>query len=444
MFLILFLVAASLYGLLALCSPVLLLNYALLTGPIPWTLGSSELIQTPVGHMSISAMRLFGLWLAMFLVLAARFSKVNKCLLHYKLHLLFLGFCLISMLWAPSLSYSLRMLAKLSAPLLIMILIMTVISSMRQLEMMERMVLASGIAAALLALVTRWIGLNSDPRFTIPHTSPATFSAHIVAVSMFAMAGFAVTDKKLLRGMMIVAFSTIVLAAFTRITIVAMFIGFSAILFLGGRGIGRIILPMLSAASLPALFLLSPKFRNRMFIGGDEMSVERVVDDPEIAIGKIHGSGRFDAWEMVLHRFFEPSPFFGSGIGATQDFFYEQSVGGLGVIHSEYVRMLSEIGILGLTLFVFVVLGYLWRLFRILRSRKRTDIRKYALAGTGGLTAYMIFIATDNGFDYVTQFGLYVFAFVAMAEKAKELAEGTTDRTAVKTHRGHRLSMPLA
>src|SRR5690606_15929122 len=135
---------------------------------------------------------------------------------------------------------------------------------------------------------------------------------------------------------------------------------------------------------------------------------------------------------------------FGSGIGATQDFFYEQSVGGLGVIHSEYVRMLSEIGILGLTLFVFVVLGYLWRLFRILRSRKRTDIRKYALAGTGGLTAYMIFIATDNGFDYVTQFGLYVFAFVAMAEKAKELAEGTTDRTAVKTHRGHRLSMPLA
>jgi hypothetical protein len=35
--------------------------------------------------------------------------------------------------------------------------------------------------------------------------------------------------------------------------------------------------------------------------------------------------------------------------------------------------------------------------------------------------AYLIFIATDNGFDYVTGFGIYVFGLIGMAEKASEL-----------------------
>jgi O-antigen ligase len=423
MFFVLLLVAVGLYGLLALWSPVFLLNYALLTGPIPLTPGSDEISSTPMGHMSLAAVRLFGLWVAVCLVLVPRLSKTLKYLSRYKLHLLFLAFCLTSILWAPSLSFGLRMIAKLSAPLLFVMLVMTAVSSTRQLLQTERIILASGIVMVVLALMARLFGLSSDPRLTLPHTSPATFSAHIAAVSMLAMAGFAVADKTLSRGLMIIGFSIVVMAAFTRITIAAIFIGFSVILFLGRRGIGRIILPVFSIVSFPALFLLSPKFRSRMFIGGEEMSFDTVIANPEDAVGRIHGSGRFDAWEMVLNRFFEPHPLLGSGIGATQDFFYERSAGGLGVIHSEYVRMLSEIGVVGLTLFILVILGYLWRLFRILRFRDDSQTRKYALAGVGGLTTYVIFIATDNGFDYVTQFAIFVFSLVAMAEKANELSE---------------------
>jgi hypothetical protein len=37
------------------------------------------------------------------------------------------------------------------------------------------------------------------------------------------------------------------------------------------------------------------------------------------------------------------------------------------------------------------------------------------------MVAYLVFLATDNGFDYVNQFGIFVFAYIGMSEKAREL-----------------------
>ena len=35
--------------------------------------------------------------------------------------------------------------------------------------------------------------------------------------------------------------------------------------------------------------------------------------------------------------------------------------------------------------------------------------------------AYVIFMATDNAFEVVNQLGIYVFGFIAMSEKARQL-----------------------
>jgi len=93
----------------------------------------------------------------------------------------------------------------------------------------------------------------------------------------------------------------------------------------------------------------------------------------------------------------------------------------LGVIHSEYIRLIAEVGVAGLVLFAMAMVAYLVRLTRTYRRSPYSDSGKYALAAMGGLAAYLIFMATDNAFDYVNAFGIYVFGLIGMSEKAREL-----------------------
>lgn len=187
------------------------------------------------------------------------------------------------------------------------------------------------------------------------------------------------------------------------------------------------ILPTMGLIGLPALFLFSETFKNRMFYGTKGIDAQTLLADPGQILGHLHGSGRFSAWPLILDKFFYPSPAVGSGLGATQNFFYSQIGGGLGVIHSEYVRLLSEVGIFGLSLFLIAASAYLYRLRDTYRRAPQSDAGKYALAAIGGLVGYLIFMATDNAFDYVNGVGIYVFGLIAMSEKARELESRAED-----------------
>jgi hypothetical protein len=241
---------------------------------------------------------------------------------------------------------------------------------------------------------------------------------------MLALAGFVYGPRTLYAGVFICCVAAVI-AAFTRITIAGLFIGSAGILFVALKGLPRFALPICGVIALPALFLMNERFRSRMFYGADSISFIGIMDDPSYALQHLHGSGRFAAWDQFLELFFEPSPFIGSGIGATQHYFYTHSIIGLGVIHSEYIRLLCEVGIVGISLFAIAVLAYGIRLFRAYHAAQEVEVRKYTLASIGTLLAYLVFLATDNGFDYVSQFAVYVFGLIAMSEKAKELQESS-------------------
>ena len=406
--------------LLAFTQPLGLVYLALLTGPFPLGLGADDLINTPIGRMSSSAIRLFGLWLAAVFVIFLHFNKLWEYFVRYRLHFLFLLFCTFSLIWAPSLPYGARMLAKLTAPFLFLLLVLIVVSKKDQLKMAEQLIIGSGCLLLLAAMTTKLLGMNTHPFLTVPGLSPAVFSAHLVIVSMLTL-GKLIIEKKLTNLFLLVIFFLAILAAFTRIPIFGLLIGASVILFFSYRGIGRLLLPTVSLLGLISLFLLNEQFRARMFIGGDKLTAGEILEKPGEAFSNIYGSGRFAAWETVLDKFFDPTPSLGSGVGATQEFFYSHSSTGLGVIHSEYVRLLAEVGIIGLVLFLLAFLAYGRQLRHTLLHAQTPTTKKYTLAALGGIIAYLVFIATDNGFDYVNQFSIYVFTLVAMSLKAKEL-----------------------
>jgi len=403
---------------LVLVRPVGLAYLSLLIGPIPLSFSGADLIHgMGVGTMSITTIRILGLWMALFMLIGMSLNKAGKYISLYRFHLAFLVFVVISIVWAPSAVYGFRMVAKLSLPLMFMLLVLVSVKDSDQLRRMEIVIVISALINMAIAVALRASVTSSH--FTVPGMSAAPFSAHLVVVSMLVLATVICKKQKLALSVL-VCLALAVLGAFTRITIGAMFIGSSVVLFLSLRGISRFFLPVAGVIGLPALFLLNDRFRNRMFIHGDEIDLSLVERDPTAALSQIHGSGRFDAWDSALNQFFYDSPLFGSGAGATQHYFYSSSNSALGVIHSEYVRMLSEVGIIGLGLFVLAFTFYFFRMLRIYRQTKRSEYARYPLAACGALVSYLIFFATDNGIDYVLQLGNFVFALVAMSEKARE------------------------
>lgn len=413
---------AAMHVTLALVQPIALVYLSLLTGGVPLTFGQGEISESDFGRMDLSAIRMFGLLIASALLAGFQFTLAWPYVRRWKYHVFFLVFCCAALAWAPSLVYGTRMIAKLVSPLLFMILVMLAVSTTRQLRVMENVILIAAIAMFSLAVVTRALGFQGPEvvGLTVPGTGPALFSAYLLAAGLLVLAGLRDSNRALRIGLAGL-FAVGVVLGNTRITIGALFVSFSAVLFFSLHGFSRFILPLGGLIALPALFILNPRFRERMFYGEASRSADAILNDPLSTIQYVHGSGRFDAWEHVLNKFFQPSPAFGSGIGATQHYFYSQIGGGLGVIHSEYVRLLSEVGLVGLGLFVVAMIVYLTQLIRTIRLSASRETQKYALAGLGGVVAYLVYMATDNAFDYVSGFGIYVFTMVAMAEKSREL-----------------------
>lgn len=406
---------------LAVFWPAGLIYFSLLMGPIPLRLGREGMLVGTFGKMDLSAIRLLGLWLASSVVILLHIENAWKYFVRYRFHFLFLLFCSLTLFWAPSITYGARMMAKLSAPVLFLLLIMLMISSRVQLKLMEKLIIFGGVSILLIAIVSRvFVIVRPTGNLTLPGIGEAVFSAYLVALTMLSLANIKYSNPT--RSIVLVGFFVAgIIAAFSRSTIGALFVGSSLILFMSHRGIPRLILPALGIVGLPTLFLFSEKFKQRMFLRADKVTLTGIMDDPSGILAHVRGSGRFAAWDYALEYFFLPSPIVGSGIGSTQTYYYSQSLQGISVVHSEYIRLLAEVGIMGLVLFIIAILAYAVRLVHTWRVSPHSEAGKYALAAMGGLAAYLVYMATGNPFDYVNAFGIYIFSLIGMSEKAREL-----------------------
>jgi hypothetical protein len=422
---------------LAVTAPARFIYFALWIQAIPytWTWNAQSVFDTPLGPLNVIAMQLFGFNLACLLIVAAHFGDATSRIGNYKWHLVFFAFCLISLGYAPSAAYGLRMIMKLIGPPLFMITILVVAKEEAELQRMRQAIFGSGIVLVALALLARAMGINSDPNAVNtglsglgpPGMGPPVFSAHMLPVAMLALAAF-VCEQRLSRLLLALLSAAAIVAALQRTSAAALYLGVAIILFLGTRGVWRLLLPSVALIGAPILFLLSDTFRRRMFMGN--VNSQDLLADPAKALGSVNSSGRFALWDSMLQKFFRPHPIIGSGIGSTQDYLYRLSAAGRGVVHSEYVRLLCEVGAVGLILFAIAAASYALRLRRCTARTESLKVRQAGLAALGSLLAYLVFFSTDNGFDYVNQFGIYVFALIAIADKSRELAKLQPELTA--------------
>jgi hypothetical protein len=280
----------------------------------------------------------------------------------------------------------------------------------------------SGILATVVAVVAVFGGYSSFSTqlgLGVPGLGPAATSANLAVLTVLALALLRTSPGWKAAALMGV-FAAACVAGFTRITIAGLLLGSTAVLWVSCKGLIRWFIPLVGMASVPALFFLSDTFRQRMFKNSGEISLDFLLKNPGAALDHVHGSGRFEAWSYVLTKFFEPSPLIGSGVGTTQHYFYTHATG-LNVIHSEYIRLLAEVGIVGVALLGITGAAYVIRLTGTFRAASTSQGKAYSLAAIGGMVVYVIFMATDNAIDYVTSCGIFVFALIGMSEKSREL-----------------------
>lgn len=409
---------------LALVWPTVLIDFSLLVGTLPLNFGKEGQLANDQDRLDVHAIRLLGILVAAAIVVLINVRHAVPYLIRFKFHTIFLLFAMGTLLWAPSLLYGIRMLAKLSAPLVFLLLLLIIPSRKDQIHHIERVMLTAGILTVLVEVISWLLGyrFNGKIGLGVPGLGPAPSSGHLAILSMLAFSVF-LQSRSRSHLILTVCLAGAAAAGFTRITIAGLFAGFALILFITSRGVIKYLLPLGGLGALLALFLFNDSMRRRMFKGGDIPSADAITNSPSAALDHVHGSGRFEAWENMLEQFFYDDPLFGSGVGTTQHYLYTHPSLGLNAIHSEYVRMLTELGVCGFVLFVFALLSYsstLWTQYKVSSS---ADVKKYSLASLGMILVYFTFMATDNAIDYVTSSGIFVFGMIGLAVKAHILNE---------------------
>jgi O-antigen ligase len=356
-----------------------------------------------------------------FLELSVRFWAVS----------LFLLYAMLSLLWATDTAMGLRMLMKLAAPFLFFFALQIILRTDEDLKSASRMVFICCITVLVLAVVntlTRgalYIGASREfayattNTFAAPYMSPANFSFFMGSGAVLALGYWFATHK--LRYLAIyLVLAVAVFLAFTRISMAGLVVGTGVIIFLMARSLAvKILFPVLIMVLFVTAFFTVESFRNRMF-KSSKVSLEKLVKTDAKHIDDIVSTtGRSGLWNKAADRFLTNDSVLGGGAGAVDSWLQNKVK-----LHSEYLRLTCDLGFVGLVLYL-TALGQIVSGLVMSYVRAKAPLhRQYAATGLGVLAYYALTLATDNSLNYVTEFGMYVFAiaggaFVALTPESQ-------------------------
>jgi O-antigen ligase len=109
----------------------------------------------------------------------------------------------------------------------------------------------------------------------------------------------------------------------------------------------------------------------------------------------INSSGRSVLWEMTIQHWLE-SPWIGHGTGSAQQLITARFPDYISHPHNEYLRILADTGIVGLSLWVLGVLFFAVRVSLALRAARDRESRAIHLAALLSLIMFALGAITDN------------------------------------------------
>lgn len=164
-----------------------------------------------------------------------------------------------------------------------------------------------------------------------------------------------------------------------------------------------------------------PSFHDKMFKNDDVSMDSFSVSDANF--DNIQSNAREFLWDMNLTKFYEPSPIIGSGLGESVEF--TKNATKLKLIHSDYVQILCDLGIIGLLLFgLFVIVTFLSIIHGAWSQNSSPRLKLVGGMTLGSCAGTFFSMAFDNVITYAQQSFVIPFVFIGIYLKLKDLEYG--------------------
>lgn len=397
-------------------------------GGIPLTTFMPDLVLFGfLGGLSPQAAFLFFIVGALAYVLMFSNGILFKEMFRFYIYLLFIIYAGCSFFWGDDFIYGLRLFVKLLSPFLLYLAIVSFVKSSDDLRKIEKALYFCVLVVLTLVAINYLTGgaIGGDkvkykwiPRgvLTAPYMSPANFSFFVSSIALYSLGRFLFTKEK--KYLLIFALLTVAIyAAFTRIAMAGHVVGTGICIFMLIRNkMTKVLFPLVIIIGFVMMLFTVDKFRERMFYNADEFSLSDVVKNPEKLERNLDTSGRLYLWSNVLDHYKDSNLLFGQGIGSL-DLLMDKEFRSL-ELHSEYLRLILDLGFVGLALYL---LGMLQIVYKLFKTRSETYYNLYPSIAVAGVACYLITQFTDNSLNYVTEFANYIYAFIGLSIVASRI-----------------------
>lgn len=408
--------AGAVLTMFALTQPLALIGLMLVLGPadLSFVTGGFKSMLGEFGGLDMNGIRLVGMSAALGLVVIAERNVWRQLFRPAALfYALLVGWGAASLAFSPAPLDGARLLLKIAYPLLVFLVIAGLSPDRQRLDRLMDWVL---IGAAVLCLLInplyvafgdfeREIGGWLRLRGVGTHQNP--FAFYLIAAVIMSFVRFTTRRQARYLVLCVICGGWMVLTI-TRIAFLAALVALFAVGIVSAvaarqtRGLAAAVVAGIALAIPFAPPVLERSFGFMPSPG--ELLV--LLRSPDMLMTAINWEGRMIFW-TVLYQAFMTSPILGLGLGAsTHVLRLHFPMFAAPVAHNDYLRLMTELGMIGVALFSAAVIAWTFVAVRAARVPDRT-VREYALPAVGCLAALAIIGLTDNAFDYYGPFTQY-------------------------------------
>jgi O-antigen ligase len=334
------------------------------------------------------------------------------------LYLVFLAWAVLGAYRAPDLMFSARMFLKLFFPFLVLLLARRAVLSGQFPEVktaFKWMMISSFIAFLCVGGFTQRFAFAVVSLTASIFWACAAFADHAAIIGVVSLICWRVWGGKWYLVYGLLAGMSPVLAGI-RTGLGAFFIGASVFILATFRKATAILMLAGCYILFGAAILFVPEMKAHMFHNAGSVDSGSIMKNPgDISLDNVNNSGRQMLWTTAMESLFDPDPLIGSGLGSVQQFMYTQKFTELKVIHSGYVELLCDTGLIGLGLYLLAVLVIMAKSVFILRRASEPGTRVAALAALCGYPALLVCMGFDNVINFVLVAGQYPAIFAGLA-----------------------------
>lgn len=312
------------------------------------------------------------------------------------IYFVYLLWITIGCFYSPSPGYGIRVILKYIYPL---VLCLFASAAVRYSEVM--------IKSALLARTFAFVSIIFGFVPLIGHLIPGVFwystalAINYISIMIFSLALFYFSNEKKKN---IIYFGIFMLPCFLwvfRTSIMGSLVALMAFFFIRYKIRSLPIIATIIVLGVVAVFSI-PSLRNKMFKKeATGISIEN-FQDGKIGMDEVNTNAREAMWKDLKHRFYKDHEIIGSGTGTVQSYMYNNHVfGGLKATHSDYVQMLCDNGIIGLSIYSIIVALIFLHCLQIYSIRQNpAPLKLCALVAGASIVGVFATFYSDNVFNY--------------------------------------------